>query len=229
MTVYNLGMTGHDFPLCASHLRGAIAWAKPTKYVIVEIYNLTPDDREVGLVLSDALPPKVGVIEGRRARAPVFIQRLDVQWRQSQNKGRSDDSTVASVSSAASTAKMLDWMGHIAGEHNLKLIVLFHQPLSIHRDGRLAPEIGPDIIQPFADACSAAGITFVNMTDVFLKACADHHVLPHGFANTRIGTGHLNAAGHRMVAEELARVIRTMEQQTLAAREAGNRSMGDRH
>ena len=31
----------------------------------------------------------------------------------------------------------------------------------------------------------------------------ENHILPHGFSNTSVGSGHLNKEGHAMVAEAI--------------------------
>ena len=41
------------------------------------------------------------------------------------------------------------------------------------------------------------------MSERFLQAYEAEHILPHGFANTAMGQGHLNADGQRLVAEAL--------------------------
>jgi hypothetical protein len=44
----------------------------------------------------------------------------------------------------------------------------------------------------FKTACAKNDIYFVNMTDTFLQAYNEKHILPHGFWNTPAGAGHLN-------------------------------------
>ena len=34
-----------------------------------------------------------------------------------------------------------------------------------------------------------------------------NYILPHGFINSSIGNGHLNKYGHKMLAEELYKII----------------------
>ena len=49
------------------------------------------------------------------------------------------------------------------------------------------------------------------MDDVFLAEYTASYTLPHGFSNTLLGSGHLNADGHRMVAETLYEVVLSNE------------------
>jgi hypothetical protein len=52
------------------------------------------------------------------------------------------------------------------------------------------------------------GLTFVDPRDSFVQAYTRDHVVATGFANTIPGRGHLNRAGHRMLAAELIPIIR---------------------
>lgn len=45
------------------------------------------------------------------------------------------------------------------------------------------------------------------MGDAFLKEYEASYEVPYGFSNTSPGTGHLNRTGHRLVAEELYKMI----------------------
>ena len=50
---------------------------------------------------------------------------------------------------------------------------------------------------------AAHGFTVIRLAEAMRKYCQDHQVYLHGFANTRLGTGHWNETGH-YVAGELA-------------------------
>ena len=50
---------------------------------------------------------------------------------------------------------------------------------------------------------AAHGFTVVRLAEAMRKYCQEHHVYVHGFANTRLGTGHWNETGHG-VAGDLA-------------------------
>jgi hypothetical protein len=61
---------------------------------------------------------------------------------------------------------------------------------------------GP-LMSGFAAACRAAGMDFLNLHEVFVRHYDATGEFPRGFANSRPGDGHLNAAGHRLIAEAL--------------------------
>jgi len=45
------------------------------------------------------------------------------------------------------------------------------------------------------------------MRSVYLDYFHQTGVLPHGFPNTTPGTGHINAIGHRLLAEQLSKTL----------------------
>lgn len=59
----------------------------------------------------------------------------------------------------------------------------------------------------FDKLCLENDIIYVNMYDTYCTEYEAHHVLPYGFSNTRPGSGHLNEAGHQMIADELYPIL----------------------
>lgn len=59
----------------------------------------------------------------------------------------------------------------------------------------------------FARCCEANGIDFLDMTPYFRDAYLTRHTVATGFWNTTMGSGHINADGHRMVADALAALL----------------------
>ena len=49
-----------------------------------------------------------------------------------------------------------------------------------------------------------AGFDVLNLAPAFQNYADEHHVYLHGFANTKLGTGHWNEAGHRLAGELIA-------------------------
>lgn len=88
-------------------------------------------------------------------------------------------------------------------------IILFNlSKVKIERDGNVV--IQPDYGEKAAlrAACQVQGITFVDMGQPFLEHYSKERVLPYGFANSKVAVGHLNAHGHRIVAETLYDVFK---------------------
>ena len=54
-------------------------------------------------------------------------------------------------------------------------------------------------------------IRFVDLTDAYMRAYREQYLLPSGFSNTAPARGHLNAIGHRLIAETLYTAITAWE------------------
>ena len=63
-------------------------------------------------------------------------------------------------------------------------------------------------LELFSQLCEQNGIIFVDTVSDFESLYAEKNILAHGFANTAVGTGHLNEYGHRLVAEAIANAIK---------------------
>ena len=51
--------------------------------------------------------------------------------------------------------------------------------------------------------CEEKGICFIDLCPRFLELYETEHLLPYGFSNTTMGSGHLNKVGHELIADEL--------------------------
>lgn len=80
-------------------------------------------------------------------------------------------------------------------------ILIFYQPTEeLQKDGTVFFPQDP-MVRVFEKKCRDSGIGFLDLTGKFQDLYSREHLLPHGFITGRIGTGHLNAHGHRAIAE----------------------------
>lgn len=98
-----------------------------------------------------------------------------------------------------------------------KIIIFYHPTTKLDKSGNMINTTNPDALSVFREVCEKNGIVFVDMTKDFEKLYYEEHHLPYGFINTSLGEGHLNEYGHRVIAERLAEVIRSLETQKEAA------------
>lgn len=94
---------------------------------------------------------------------------------------------------------------------NTRLIIFSLPKTNLAKDGavEIAQDLGKNEI--FKKVCADLDIAYVDMASPFKAAYAEEHVLPYGFLNSPIGTGHLNIYGHRIIADTLAKVLRNGE------------------
>jgi len=55
----------------------------------------------------------------------------------------------------------------------------------------------------FEELCGEYGIGFINMFSYFEQRYNATYELPHGFTNSHVGVGHINAAGHTCIANAI--------------------------
>jgi len=103
----------------------------------------------------------------------------------------------------------------VALEQNVKLlrsefegkIIVFYLPqVKLLEDGRMQV-LYEDTYPVFESVCVENGITVFDMGDDYQKNYGESQVVPYGFWNTSMGSGHLNENGHQMIAEHLAHIL----------------------
>ena len=91
-------------------------------------------------------------------------------------------------------------------------IVFYHQQADIQSDGAVKFETDKQYLNLFEETCKQNGIVFVDMSPIFAREYEENQVLPHGFINSYVGSGHVNADGHRMIADKITEIILELEE-----------------
>ena len=93
-------------------------------------------------------------------------------------------------------------MALIRSEFDGPIAFVYHPTTEIQPDGSL--KLGySDTWDIFCRVCEKNGIDVIDTGTRFARLYETERKLPYGFANTTPGSGHLNAAGHRILAEEI--------------------------
>lgn len=217
-TVYNIGVSGHDFLTCAGNLSAALKTYQPTKYVVIETGSVSFSEEALALAISGEtpeIPSNEGGIIDLLQKNPY----LRLLYHQMQNHANlqaedieeaEDPKAFAESDSAANEellADLLHSMSVSAEEYGARLIIVYHPGISIASDGALDLLIDQNAIARFERLCDADGILFLDMGARFKVEYESSYILPYGFSNTPVGSGHLNQYGHAMMAEELYALI----------------------
>ena len=112
------------------------------------------------------------------------------------------------------TAALAAFIGRIAREsetHGVQAVIVFNPAVGIADDGGLYTITKPEQLAAFRSLCAENGVRFLDLTDVYMRAYYEQHLLPSGFSNTAPARGHLNAVGHRLIAETVYAAIREWE------------------
>ena len=217
-TVYNIGVSGHSFLTCANNLRAALNKYQPTKYVVIETSSVSFSDPAIALAINEETPElpshNVGII-GLLQKNPylrlIYAQISNYNVLQAEDIEDAEGFEVPAESDTAVDenllAELLHKMSVMAGEYGAKLIIAYHPDISIASDGTLNLNADQNAITQFRRSCGANGILFLDMSSRFKEEYESSYILPYGFPNSPVGSGHLNQFGHAMMADELYSLI----------------------
>lgn len=215
-SVYNIGMSAHTLMTCMNNLDAALSAYRPRDYVVIETMESTFSIHNLSQfaegTLAELHADPVGGLRYYIQQIP-FAKLAYFQYRnaaQGAGGGGGGGGAAPEQDDALHRALLfavMELYANKASAAGVEPVIVFHSQFSIRADGAVAPRANADDLALFKEACAAAGVIFVDMTEPFLERYAQDYTLPHGFLNTEIGTGHLNPAGHRMMAEELYKVM----------------------
>lgn len=222
ISVYNVGMDGHQFSNYVKHFKAALGQFPDAKGYIFETQFLERPQAEWIDALdmieySDSPVPEPGLKE----RIINFIQTLPIcrlSYRQivEMDMGLKNAFLVPSSKAEAEeppdhSKEIMQAFLAVRALSDKPMIFMYHPQLIIHHDGTASAKMNENSLRSFKDACKAANIVFVNMAETYLSAYAGDATLPYGYANTTFATGHLNRDGHDMIAQVLSKIIMDME------------------
>lgn len=219
VTTYNIGCSGHTFLHCYNNFSNAVNEFKPQRFVVFETKDI-PDNladfqkveegtfiRTTGKKWFDGNPilselRKIAILRLLRVQGLTVLDNNKVRAEQKQKQGI-DDAVYFQVYS-----KCLKNMTQVLDDQKqTKLIIFYHPHLKILTDGSVVAQADERLLNIFKKACASNKVIFLDMTERFIKEYNEKHILPYGFLNTAVGAGHLNENGHRMIAEELGKII----------------------
>lgn len=217
--VYNIGISGHSFLVCCSNFKAALERYRPSEYVIIETGKLNFTSDDLDSVLDGTFPEMsnhsggiLGLLSRNQYFRLVYAQLKGFMGQTAEDIG---DVTAAtgqeSIESSYKLDQVLSRLGTIASEFETEIIIFYHPSTQINTDGSLLLPDDAEARAEFSNLCAKNGITFLDMTERFQYEYDTNHILPHGFINSTVGSGHLNKYGHEMIADELYKIISCSE------------------
>lgn len=200
--VYNVGTSGHLTEMCANYLENACEYFSP-EYVIMDLNSLKLDESTMNSVVAGTYPEpellsqKSTIARIVRDYIPVFgklILQLQTWNSPKKQTDQKDDISWQDDTAYMDTLeRFFKYIGDVAKEHDTQLILLYH-PATYEVDdkGELVFEDETEEFNIFSDICKANDIVLVSSKDENIKMYQEKHVVPNGFSNTRLGSGHLN-------------------------------------
>ncbi|MBQ9833127.1 MAG: hypothetical protein IJO48_05275 [Clostridia bacterium] len=214
--VYNIGITAHSFITCTNNLEAALEKYKPTKYVVMEATTITFPTADVENTLNGTyaeLASHTGGIVGL-LQQNQYLRLLYSQVQKFSNQNAAQEAPAADTSAQNTVAspELLDALmakiNETASKAGVEVIIFCHPDTTLDRDGNLVLGNSEEDLSIFRQACENNGIRFLDMGDRFMQEYNENYILPHGFANSSVGSGHINKYGHQMIAEELYKIMK---------------------
>ena len=223
-TVYNQGISGHHFTKVCKYLPRNIQLNPGAKYIIVETGTTTLTRKNADSLLGgtvDFTPSNHSGLIGTLQKFP-FPRTVYQQYANglldlfispaSEASGASDSASVVTVPEESAYDDIFGYIRNALQETDAKLIIVYHPTGTLQEDGSASFRVNDASLDLFSRKCREYGISFVDMTQPFMDMYETEHKLPHGFITGEVGTGHINAAGHAKIAEELAKRIAVLEE-----------------
>lgn len=208
---YNIGISGHTIYRCVKNLDAAVEEYHPTN-IIIETDRVDLDVDEMQKVIDG----KMGVIPSYDSGILYYLQKYvpgvkvlynqvfdwisqDSRVVEMEGEEKPDNYDVVLNEFLSKAASSLD-----ADRH---LLIVYQPETRIDHIGFYISTVGES--DAFREACVAHGIDFLDLSEPFEILYNKEHILAHGFINTAVGVGHMNEAGHRVFAEDIAEYIKT--------------------
>lgn len=219
LLAYNLGADGHYLPSIVSGFSATVNEFPNSRAIVIEIgavdfdieelneavnHSREFDSKETGknIVKTLSLSKKVSmtikewcpIIMQLKSQKALLDEAGDLA---SPNDGMADSIHNNKEYGEALSGALRFMRSKFDGE----IFIVYHPTVKIEC-GVFSVEKS-EAIEFFADICVSNEVHFIDMTDRFIREYNDGYIVPYGFWNTEMGEGHLNAEGHRMIAEEL--------------------------
>ena len=215
---YNIGTSGHTIYRCANNLSAAVECYCPQDYTVIETDRIDLDIESMEKVLNGEYQQiksyDTGLLYLLQKHVPVIknIYKQMDDWWNSDSSTTKQDASKASSEAGSATEEYSDvlnrFLAFIREASDCKIIVVYQPPTVLSPDGSLQCKQDDNKIALFSQLCEENDIIFVDVTPMFEKLYEEQHILAHGFSNTAVGVGHLNAYGHMAVAEAVAQAIK---------------------
>ena len=212
---YNISTSGHSLVHCFRNLEAGIKEFSPDDYVVIETPNLSMTmDKLIDMQEGD-LPR----FESNDSEIIKFLQRNDF-FRLAYSQGYSflnkskpfantnADDPIDFEQYEILMEKIVVKAAETVAKADCKLIIVYLPELSLNTDGSVNDQ---EIIEQYTilkKLCDKHGVIFVDMYEPFKTHYEETYELPNGFSNTKVGTGHINTTGHRLVAETLYEITK---------------------
>ena len=202
-TVYNVGISEHTLLKCLSNVGEAINKYKPKDYIAIETMTVSFYDDEIKSALNreDKLPTYSGGIMNILQN----FKYLKLAYYQYNNLKTNSAKGSEAITDEDLLNELLQKAKNSCG--NTKLVIVFHPNIMVDNDGNITTSYSKQDEQLLSKLCEENDIVYINLEDAFIENYLSENKLPHGFNNTKMGSGHLNETGHFLMAQKINEVM----------------------
>ncbi len=217
---YNIGISGHTIYRIADNIDNALKEYTPSKYVVIETNTVQLDINMMNKVIkgnTTAIKSHDSGILFYLQKIPAFkplYNQFDNWLKIKSNSNNDNDELTENIIDKEYPSALMKFLEIIKNEAQKQGVipVVFYAPNEyLTKNGELLFQTDQEYLEIYKEICKKSGIIFIDMSESFAELYTEKKVLAHGFANTAVGTGHLNEHGHKAVAETLIDEIRKME------------------
>lgn len=220
---YNIGISNHSFDICLDNFGNAVTEYSPSRYVVIHTNNLyLSDDRLESLLngtrtrLSSAHPEIPEAIRANPLIQYGFQQmrhkfNIDMDQVKSKRDATVSETNVSRTVNSEMLDSVLDKVSETLNQSDVKLIVAYTPSIEIDSNGEIERTDDTSITEVMRREFELHNIYFVDCMDAFEEQYKRDYTLPYGFNNSRIGYGHLNETGHRILSEVIMDEIAEIE------------------
>lgn len=207
---YNISISEHTLMTCLENLESALKKYTPSKYVVIETMTTSFWDAEVESALND--DNELAIYDSKVMNILQNFKYLKLIYYQLNNlRNKNDTNTYGSLNNEKLFNEIISKAESVCDEYGVKLIIVYHPPISVDENNNPYTTYNVEDFNILQKACIKNNIELINMENSFKNYYLKDNVLPYGFNNTKIGYGHLNKYGHKMIAEEVVKKMEEIE------------------
>ncbi len=217
--VYNVSQEGYYFPDIAAGFQAVTGEFPDAGTIVIETGKTSFSDEELEEALNqrgydesqngENILETLSPVKRFTMRVKEALPLLNILKRQAETvkKKQSEEEELAEGDAEESYSDRLEQvLKMLREEFGGTLIIAYHPDVTICEDGSLSPDRYEET-EVFVRLCRENGIIFMDATQAILDAYAEDYSVPYGFMNSAMGKGHFSEAGHRVMAEELYKIL----------------------
>lgn len=215
---YNIGMSGHTIYRCMDNMDNALEKYHPQKYLVMVVDTVDLSVDEMQEVVDQTAVP----MPSHNSGIVYYIQKIPsikVIYKQLTDWVKLEEEETISLNEEFQFPEgyetvLGEFIHRAAGKADtcdVELLIVFKPSQSLQENDTLSYGYTREYLDIFQSVCEKENVNFLDATEAFANLYQEEHKLAHGFINSAVGVGHINADGHRVLAYAIADKIQELE------------------